>query len=111
MQHTFTITDELKYKVKSDDAYWLDILVDDKSRKQQGQQQDREQSREDASQKPYSPSPGAGSRRRRVPKTYSPERRCTSAVGMKRTKMAVVSRGKNLTCVGMGLTLAARRLI
>jgi hypothetical protein len=29
--------------------------------------EDHEQSREDASQKPYSPSPGAGSRRRRVP--------------------------------------------
>jgi hypothetical protein len=39
---------------------------------------DHEQSREDASQKPYSPSPGAGSRRRRVPETCSPDRRCTS---------------------------------
>jgi hypothetical protein len=47
--------------------------------------EDHEQSREDASQKPYSPSPGAGSRRRRVPETCSPDRRCTSAVGMKRT--------------------------
>jgi hypothetical protein len=46
---------------------------------------DHEQSREDASQKPYSPSPGAGSRRRRVPETCSPDRRCTSAVGMKGT--------------------------
>jgi hypothetical protein len=48
--------------------------------------EDHEQSREDASQKPYSPSPGAGSRRRRVPETCSPDRRCTSAVGMKRTE-------------------------
>jgi hypothetical protein len=89
MQHTSTITDELKYKVKSDDVYWSDILVDDAGRKQQGQRrrssgaddveaagpmtlkqqsrrQDREQSCEDASQKPYSPFPCAGSRRRRV---------------------------------------------
>ena len=27
-------------------------------------------------------------RRRRIPETYSPDRRCTSAVGMKRTTMA-----------------------
>jgi hypothetical protein len=46
---------------------------------------------QDASQKPYSPSPGAGSRRRRVPETCSPDRRCTSAVGMKRT-------GRRLSC-------------
>jgi hypothetical protein len=45
--------------------------------------EDHEQSREDASQKPYSPSPGVGSRRRRVLETCSPDRRCTSAVGMK----------------------------
>jgi hypothetical protein len=48
--------------------------------------EDHEQSREDASQKPYSPSPGAGSRRRRVPEICSPDRRCTSAVGTKGTK-------------------------
>jgi hypothetical protein len=48
--------------------------------------EDHEQSREDASQKPYSPSPGAESRRRRVPETCSPDRRCTSAVGTKGTK-------------------------
>jgi hypothetical protein len=48
--------------------------------------EDHEQSREDTSQKPYSPSPGAGSRRRRVPETCSPDHRCTSAVGMKRTE-------------------------
>jgi hypothetical protein len=53
--------------------------------------EDHEQSREDASQKPYSPSPDAGSRRRRVPETCSPDRRCTSAVGMKRT-------GRQLSC-------------
>jgi hypothetical protein len=29
MQHTSTITEKLKYEVKSDDVYWLDILVDD----------------------------------------------------------------------------------
>jgi hypothetical protein len=44
--------------------------------------EDHEQSREDASQKP----PGAGSRRRTVPETCSPDRRCTSAVGTKGTK-------------------------
>jgi hypothetical protein len=48
--------------------------------------EDHEQSREDAFQKPYSLSPGAGSRMRRVPETCSPDRRCTSAVGMKRTE-------------------------
>jgi hypothetical protein len=48
--------------------------------------EDHEQSREDASQKPYSPSLGAGSRRQRVPETCSPDHRCTSAVGMKRTR-------------------------
>jgi hypothetical protein len=47
--------------------------------------EDHEQSREDASQKPYSPSPGAGSRRRNL-ETCSPDRRCTSAVGTKGTK-------------------------
>jgi hypothetical protein len=50
--------------------------------------EDHEQSREDAYQKPYSSSPGAGSRRRRVPETCSPDRRCTSAVGMKGTGKA-----------------------
>jgi hypothetical protein len=54
--------------------------------------EDHKQSREDASQKPYSASPGAGSIRRRVPETCSPDRRCTSAVGMKRT-------GRRLNCV------------
>jgi hypothetical protein len=48
--------------------------------------EDHEHSREDASQKPYSPSPSAGSRRRKVPETWSPDRRCTSAVGTKRTE-------------------------
>jgi hypothetical protein len=58
--------------------------------------EDHEQSREDASQKPYSPSPGAGSRRRRVPKTCSSDRRCTSAVGMKRTEGgSAVNRGES----------------
>jgi hypothetical protein len=53
-----------------------------------------EQSREDVSQKPYSPSPGTGSRRRRVPETCSPDRRCTSAVEMKGTEGgSVVKRG------------------
>jgi hypothetical protein len=55
-----------------------------------------EQSCEDASQKPYSPSPGAGSRRRRVPETCSPDRRCTLAVEMKGTEGgSVVKRGKS----------------
>jgi hypothetical protein len=58
--------------------------------------EDHEQSREDASQKPYSPSPGAGSRGRRVPETCSPDRRCTSAVGMKRTEGgSAVKRGES----------------
>jgi hypothetical protein len=58
--------------------------------------EDHEQSREDASQKPYSPSLGAGSRRRRVPETCSPDRRCTSAVRMKRTEGdAAVNRGES----------------
>jgi hypothetical protein len=58
--------------------------------------EDREQSHEDVSQKPYSPSPSAGSRRRRVPETCSPDRRCTSAVGMKRTEGgAAVNRGES----------------
>jgi hypothetical protein len=58
--------------------------------------EDHEQSREDASQKPYSPSPGAGSRRRRVPETCSPDRRCTSAVGMKRIESgAAVNRDES----------------
>jgi hypothetical protein len=48
--------------------------------------EDHEQLREDAFQKPYSPSPGARSRRRRVPETCSPDRRCTSAVGTNGTK-------------------------
>jgi hypothetical protein len=56
--------------------------------KQQGRREDREQSREDVSQKPYLPSPGAGPRKRRVPETCSPKHRCTSAVGMKGTTMA-----------------------
>jgi hypothetical protein len=55
-----------------------------------------EQSREDASQKPYSPSPGAGSRRRRVPETCSPNRKCTSVVGMKRSEGgSAVKRGES----------------
>jgi hypothetical protein len=58
--------------------------------------EDHEQSREDASQKPYSPSPGAGSQRRRVPETCSPDRICTPAVGMKRTEGgADVNRGES----------------
>jgi hypothetical protein len=58
--------------------------------------EDHEQSRGDASQKPYSPSPSAGSRRRRVPETCSPDRRCTSAVGMKRTEGgSAVKRGES----------------
>jgi hypothetical protein len=58
--------------------------------------EDHEQLREDASQKPYSPSPGAGSRRRRVPETCSPDRRCTSAVGRQRTEGgSAVKRGES----------------
>jgi hypothetical protein len=58
--------------------------------------EDHEQSRADVSQKPYSPSPSAGSRGRRVPKTCSPDRRCTSAVGMKRAEGgSTVKRGES----------------
>jgi hypothetical protein len=47
-----------------------------------------------ASQKPYSPSPGAGSRRRRVPETCSPDRRCTSALGMEEATVAAQQKAK-----------------
>jgi hypothetical protein len=58
--------------------------------------EDHEQSRADASQKPYSPSPSAGSRGRRVPETCSSDRRCTYAVGMKRTEGgSAVKRGES----------------
>jgi hypothetical protein len=58
--------------------------------------EDHEQSSEDATQKPYSPSPDAGSRKRMVPETCSPDRRCTSAVGMKRNEGgAAVNRGES----------------
>jgi hypothetical protein len=33
-----TKSEELKYKVKSDDAYWSDILIDGAGRNQQGRQ-------------------------------------------------------------------------
>ena len=80
--------------MRTDQTYWLMARagisrVDDvEVAKSAGstRSEDHEQSREDASQKPYSPSPGAGSRRRRVPETCSPDRRCTSAVGTKGTK-------------------------
>ena len=39
-----------------------------------------------ASQKPYSPSPGAGSQERAVPETCSPVRRCTPAFGMEQLR-------------------------
>jgi hypothetical protein len=32
MQHNSTITDKLKYKIKSDNMYWSDILLDDTGR-------------------------------------------------------------------------------
>jgi hypothetical protein len=58
--------------------------------------EDHEQWHEVASRKPYSPSPGAGSRRQRFPETCSPDRLCTSAVGMKRTEGgAAVNRDKS----------------
>jgi hypothetical protein len=58
--------------------------------------EDHEQLCEDASQKPYSPSPCAGSRRRRVPETCSLDRRCTSAVRMKRNEDgSAVKRGES----------------
>jgi hypothetical protein len=58
--------------------------------------EDHEQWRVDASQKPYPPSPSAGSRGRSVPETCSPDRRCTSAVGMKRTEgSSAVKRGES----------------
>jgi hypothetical protein len=72
--------------------------------------EDHEQSHDDASQKPYSPSPCAGSRGQRVPETCSPDRKCTSAIGMKRTEGgAAVNRVESET--GMIWMLAARRLL
>jgi hypothetical protein len=79
--------------MRTDQTYWLMARagisrVDDvEVAKSAGstRSEDHEQSREDTSQKPYSPSPGAGSRRRMVPEICSPDRRCTSAVWMKRT--------------------------
>jgi hypothetical protein len=75
--------------------------------------ENHEQSREDASQKPYSPSPGAGSRRRRVPETCSPDRRSTSAVGTKGTKKAaqLMKRGESELGSGMIWRLAAGLLL
>jgi hypothetical protein len=85
--------------MRTDQTYWLMVWarisrVDDvEAAKSAGstRSEDHEQSREDAFEKPYSPSPSAGSKRRRVPETCSPDRRCTSAVGMKRT-------GRRLSC-------------
>jgi hypothetical protein len=58
--------------------------------------EDHEQSREDAFQKPYSPSPGAGSQRRRVPEICSPDCSYTSVVGRKRTEGgSAVKRGES----------------
>ena len=58
--------------------------------------EDHEQLRADASQKPYSPSPSAGSQGRRVRETCSPDCRCMSAVRMKRTEGgSAVKRGEN----------------
>jgi hypothetical protein len=88
----------------TDQTYWLMAWagisrVDDvEAAKSAGstRSEDHEQSREDASQKPYSPSTGAGSRRQRVLETCSPNCRCTSAVGMKRTKGgSAVKRGES----------------
>jgi hypothetical protein len=118
--------------VKSYDAYWLDILIDDAGRKQHGPR--RQSSGADEVE-------AAGlmksnrTRSRAVawehfPKTLFALSRCriSKAKGsgdlLSRTQMhvggrdeeiydggAVVSRGENLTCVAIGLTLAARRLI
>jgi hypothetical protein len=90
--------------MRTDQTYWLMARagisrVDDvEAAKSTGstRSEDHEQSREDASQKPYSPSPGTGSRGRRVPETCSPNRRCTSTVGMKRTESdSAVNRGES----------------
>jgi hypothetical protein len=50
--------------------------------------EEHKQSCEDASRKPYSPPLGAGSQRRRVSETCSPDRRCTLVPGMKNTTTA-----------------------
>jgi hypothetical protein len=90
--------------MRTDQTYWLMTWagisrVDDvEAAKSAGstRSEDHEQSRADASQKPYSPSPSAGSRGRRVPETCSPNRRCTSAIGMKRTEGgSAVKRAEN----------------
>jgi hypothetical protein len=77
--------------------------------KQQGRRQDREESREDASQKPYSwcrisKAKGSGDLLSRTQMHVSGRDEENYAGG------TVVSRVENLTCLGMGLTLAARRL-
>jgi hypothetical protein len=88
----------------TDQTYWLMAWarvsrVDDvEAVKSAGsmRSEDHKQSHADASQKPYSPSPSAGSRGQRVPETCSPDRRCTSAVGMKRTEGgSAVKRGES----------------
>jgi hypothetical protein len=59
--------------------------------KQLGGQEEREQSREDASQKPCSRSYGVGSHRRKVQDTCSLDHRRTSALEVKRTTMAATT--------------------
>jgi hypothetical protein len=114
--------------VKSYDAYWSDILIDDMGLKQQGR-------RCWSSGADEVEAAGSMTRSRavaweRIPKTLFAISWCRisnvkgSGDLLSRTQMhvggrdeesydgsAVVSRGENLTCVGMDLTLAARRLI
>jgi hypothetical protein len=54
--------------------------------------EDLERSRKSASQEPYSPSPGAGSQRRRVSETCPPVYRCTPVLGMEKTTVAAQQR-------------------
>jgi hypothetical protein len=114
---------EPKYKVKSDDAYWSDILVDDAGRQRWSNGVDDVEAA------------GSTTRSRavaweRFPKTLFALSRCriskakSSGDMLSRAQMhvggqdeenydggTVVSRGENLTRDEMSLMLAARRLI
>jgi hypothetical protein len=59
--------------------------------------EEREQSREYASQKSYQSSLGVGSRRRQVTETCSLDRGCTLTLRMKKTTMAVQQQAETKT--------------
>ena len=63
-----------------------------------------------ASQKSNSPSPGAGSQGRTVPKTCSPVRQCTPALGMEQTTKAAQQRGEAKTLTRLDVFCTCRRV-